>query len=238
MFIAATETTTQQPSGFVQAMVAELLCRSWGMDGWVKWLESLRGLYEERMQAMAAILEAGREHIAISSSLSPSDDDLEIVSKTQRYAFARPDGGMFIWVRVLIASHPAYAAFVARGGTKVKMSSKLWDWVALTQRSLPSPGWLFAGHPSRQDAAAEHFRFCFAAIELAEVRSATERWVKGVDAFWALSAREIENIGQETAETREKEQEETMMAKGQQGGWGGFRGGNGQLDIRFHGLQL
>lgn len=73
-----TETSTQQPSGFVQSIVAELLmgpnsedekaklksgekqALGWKMDGWVRWLEGLRGNYERRMTTMCEILEEGK----------------------------------------------------------------------------------------------------------------------------------------------------------------------------------
>ncbi|PGG98223.1 hypothetical protein AJ79_08932 [Helicocarpus griseus UAMH5409] len=98
-----TETSTQQPSGFVQAMVASLIMgsdqdahsqgqvmtagddgdrRPWKTDGWVRWLEGLRAGYEKRMQVMCTILEEGREVIghsknALSPSISSSSSDGE-----------------------------------------------------------------------------------------------------------------------------------------------------------------
>lgn len=77
-----TEVSTQQPSGFAQSMVAELLIgpghkeayeamrkgkkkdelpsNGWKMDGWIRWLEGLRGNYERRMRVMAEVLEGGK----------------------------------------------------------------------------------------------------------------------------------------------------------------------------------
>lgn len=77
-----TETTTQQPSGFVQSMIAELLLGpdhsgiaanikksgkpglpagdGWKIAGWVRWLEGLRGNYERRMNRMSRILDSGK----------------------------------------------------------------------------------------------------------------------------------------------------------------------------------
>lgn len=83
-----TETSTQQPSGFVQSMIAELILgpdqsglndaksvaktsskggkgglrdgEGWKAAGWVRWLEGLRGNYERRMQKMCKILDAGQ----------------------------------------------------------------------------------------------------------------------------------------------------------------------------------
>lgn len=79
-----TETATQQPSGFVQSMIAELVVgppgkedsdvpgssppahggmkdgRGWDIAGWVRWLEGLRGNYERRMNAMCDVLDSGK----------------------------------------------------------------------------------------------------------------------------------------------------------------------------------
>lgn len=78
-----TETSTQQPSGFVQSMIAELLLGpdhsgiaeamknkngkgglpsgdGWKIGGWVRWLEGLRGNYERRMNHMSRVLDEGR----------------------------------------------------------------------------------------------------------------------------------------------------------------------------------
>ena len=84
-----TQTCTQQPSGFVQAMIAQLVMGSsetpiastpsllpslfggntvnlastqsgWQVAGWVRWLEGLRGNYERRMQTMCRIFEEGK----------------------------------------------------------------------------------------------------------------------------------------------------------------------------------
>ncbi|KAL1619621.1 hypothetical protein SLS54_006558 [Diplodia seriata] len=83
-----TETSTQQPSGFVQSMIAELIMgpqskqdggqggakdgRGWDVSGWVRWLEGLRGNYERRMNAMCDVLDAGKQLVKTGrrSSLS------------------------------------------------------------------------------------------------------------------------------------------------------------------------
>ncbi|KAF7187058.1 Aromatic amino acid aminotransferase C56E4.03 [Pseudocercospora fuligena] len=80
--LRVTETSTQQPSGFVQAMLAELILgpdheglgqkvqkpgkgplrdgEGWKFGGWVRWLEGLRGNYERRMNSMCRILDSGK----------------------------------------------------------------------------------------------------------------------------------------------------------------------------------
>ena len=114
-----TETSTQQPSGFVQAMVAELLMgpqtpndpgrggaadgSGWGFGGWVRWLEGLRGNYERRMNTMAKILHDGRHQVksgrrkSLAGSGDESEDEWAVVEKTQIYDFAWPMGGMSVF---------------------------------------------------------------------------------------------------------------------------------------------
>lgn len=45
--LRASETSTQQPSGFTQVVVGKIL-ENWGMDGWIRWLRGLRAEYRER----------------------------------------------------------------------------------------------------------------------------------------------------------------------------------------------
>ncbi|RAL61701.1 hypothetical protein DID88_002769 [Monilinia fructigena] len=97
------ETTTQQPSGFVQAMIAELVMgpqaasvefskkskseqlafAGWKTDGWVRWLEGLRGSYERRMNRMCKILEEGQYLIKQGTSRNISDSEWAVITKTK-----------------------------------------------------------------------------------------------------------------------------------------------------------
>jgi DNA-binding transcriptional MocR family regulator len=193
-----TETSTQQPSGFVQSMVAQLLCGNWGMDGWVKWLEGLRDAYEERMEGMCAELENGRTVIETRDTRDITDDydDAAVeIRKHVLFSFVKPDGGMFVWVRVHIADHPAFEEYTAKH-SKAEMMEKLWDFVAVEERTLPSPGGIFAPTPEiEKGMACEYFRFCFAAIDYVDVRNATKRFGDGMRKFWKLSVGEIERVG-------------------------------------------
>lgn len=97
-FLRITETSTQQPSGFVQSMIAELVVgppgkedsdapgssppanggmkdgSGWNIGGWVRWLEGLRGNYERRMNAMCDVLDTGKH--ALKSGRRPSLGEL------------------------------------------------------------------------------------------------------------------------------------------------------------------
>lgn len=186
-----TESSTQNPSGFAQAMVVQLLRNIWGMDGWVDWLEGLRAAYEARMKTMCYVLDAYKESTVTLESI---DEDSMIVDKVRMYSFDEPMGGMFVWVHIHIASHPAYNAYIARGHTKRAMMTQLWKYIAEEHICLPCPGWIFGANKEIQEgSSAEFFRFCFAAIEAEEIEEATERFGKGIREFWGLNADEVVN---------------------------------------------
>ncbi|KAK5137743.1 hypothetical protein LTR08_007314 [Meristemomyces frigidus] len=142
-----TETSTQQPSGFVQSLIAELILgpdhtglsapptaskgkgkgglqdgQGWKAAGWVRWLEGLRGNYERRMQKMSAILDAGRFHVKTGrrNSLDDGEDEWSVVEKTQMYSFDWPVGGMFIWLKVHFDTHPLYHHYAKTGSAANK----------------------------------------------------------------------------------------------------------------------
>ncbi|KAJ2894314.1 hypothetical protein MKZ38_007730 [Zalerion maritima] len=132
-FLRITESSTQQPSGFVQSMVASLVLgtqpaaataafnslaaaedkiafEGWDTSGWVRWLAGLRGQYERRMVRMSSILDAGAVMLKQSTPTSLADRDYGVISTTTLLSFRWSRGGMFIWVRVHFESHPLFNA--------------------------------------------------------------------------------------------------------------------------------
>ncbi|PYH90913.1 PLP-dependent transferase [Aspergillus ellipticus CBS 707.79] len=205
--IRITETSTQQPSGFVQAMVAELIVgqqvedsknvssknnkksdKAWEMGGWVRWLEGLREGYERRMQTMCTILEEGKYAIETdeddASSSPAADDESEtawaVLDKTQMYEFSWPTGGMFVWVKLCIETHPLLQKF-----GKERLIQALW--VHLMQKPylcLLGPGTMFSPTDETMDRARSYYRLCFAAMPAEEVAGISQRLVDGFQAFW------------------------------------------------------
>ncbi|KAK4217122.1 pyridoxal phosphate-dependent transferase [Rhypophila decipiens] len=131
-FIGVSESSTQQPSGFVQAMVAELVMgpgqpssdktkshlssllgtttkdQGWKKDGWVRWLSGLRGMYERRMTRMCRIIDSGAYLLKSSTPTSARDADWGVITKTQIFDYHWPRGGMFVWIKVLFETHPLW----------------------------------------------------------------------------------------------------------------------------------
>ncbi|KAL9620264.1 MAG: hypothetical protein Q9160_005163 [Pyrenula sp. 1 TL-2023] len=219
--LRVTETSTQQPSGFVQSMIAELIIgpqsssdggkggakdgSGWDVGGWVRWLEGLRGNYERRMQTMSSILEEGkyaishsaRDTIASSPTNTDSlDSDSEEpflhISKTPMYSFTYPMAGMFLWLHLHLSTHPLSHALPLP-----RLSHAFW--VLLTRPpylSLISPGTVFAPTETiAQEQGWQYFRLCFAAIDEEKLAEKTRSVVSAARAFWEMrNVEEIEEI--------------------------------------------
>ena len=197
-----TETSTQQPSGFVQSMIAELIMgpqasaeikkktkseiaafSGWKTEGWIRWLEGLRGTYERRMHRMCSILEDGRFQLKQGTPVKASESDWAVISKTEMYSFDWPRAGMFVWVHMHFDSHPLYSAV---GGPKLASAI----WVFLTRNPhlvLVSPGQIFSPTPQiAEEKGWQYFRLCFAAVAEEEVDKSSSRFAEGVKAFWLI----------------------------------------------------
>ena len=212
-----TETSTQQPSGFVQSMIAELIMgpqssddggkggskdgSGWKVDGWVRWLEGLRGNYERRMQKMSSILEEGKYAVRSSSRLpvelassfsSDSEDEYQVVSKAKMYDFVYPLAGMFLWMQVYYDTHPLYAKVEHE-----RLARALW--IYMTQKPylvLISPGSIFAPTDEiRAETAWQYFRLCFAAVDDDVVEKYSKSCVAAFEDFWKIKkVSEIDEI--------------------------------------------
>jgi DNA-binding transcriptional MocR family regulator len=210
-----TETSTQQPSGFVQAMIAELIMgppegpkngtggakdgKGWRFDGWVRWLEGLRGEYQRRMETMCSVLTAGKTimksgrrgsigELITDLNLDTVDaDEWSVIEKTTMYDFVRPLGGMFLWLRFDFSTHP-----LIKQVPGPRLSRALWIYLTTEPyKILVGPGQMFA--PSKEVLerdAWECFRLCFAAAESDEIADFSKRFVKGAKGFWRIKDKE------------------------------------------------
>ncbi|KAL4942759.1 hypothetical protein BDV06DRAFT_211581 [Aspergillus oleicola] len=190
------ESTTQAPSGFVQAMVAELILgqqvdtssapqkkgidtKGWQMDGWVRWLEGLRAGYERRMQQMCSGLEEGK-YIALDNVGGNEEDSWEILDKVQMYDFVWPTGGMFVWVKVNYESHP-----LRREYSFERLAKALWmHFIKKPHLCLLGPGTMFSPTDEVKARGYQYFRLCFAAMPADDVVPVTQRLVDGFRTFW------------------------------------------------------
>jgi DNA-binding transcriptional MocR family regulator len=230
-FERITESTTQQPSGFVQSLISELVLGSspqnqlaksafsrlfsssspslfsrgdpksftgWDTSGFIRWLAGLRGAYERRMARMCRILDSGATLISTtplrpssSSPWSPMN-----VTKTQLYTYSWPRGGMFIWLRAHLETHPLWLVpcpnpkFPVLDGPT--LSNALMVWLTTKPfRVLVATGSMFSANEEiRKEEGWAYYRICFAAEAEENIDRAAERFVEGVKAFW-----EVRDVG-------------------------------------------
>jgi DNA-binding transcriptional MocR family regulator len=199
--LRVTEVATQQPSGFVQSIVAEHLIgpydshdggrgggkdgRGWAVEGWVRWLAGLRGAYERRMQMMCRILEDGK-YMLMSKSLGgeghATTEPWSVIDKVQMYNFVWPRGGMFVWIKIHLSTHPLHGKI-----EPFELSQALW--LHLTTKPylvLVAPGTIFSPTPEIAERRGFMFyRLCYAAVGDDEVEAASNRFVEGVNSFWS-----------------------------------------------------
>jgi DNA-binding transcriptional MocR family regulator len=203
-----TEVSTQQPSGFVQSMIAELVMgpqsstdpgkggaadgSGWKADGFVRWLEGLRGNYERRMSTMCDVLNANKHLVKAGrrrslTEVAEDEDEWAVVEKTPIYDFVRPLGGMFVWVRFDFTSHPLRKQVAAS-----RLSKALWVfWTTKPYLCLVAPGGMFASTPEIRDADSYNcFRVCFAACPDDQVEDISKRLADGAQAFWRIKNKE------------------------------------------------
>ena len=85
-----TDSSTQHPHGFGQALIAEMLGpQGWGFDGYFKWIDSLCADYQRRRDLFMDVF--NRE------------------MKGKPYASVdKPSAGMFMWIDVAFHLHPRY----------------------------------------------------------------------------------------------------------------------------------
>jgi DNA-binding transcriptional MocR family regulator len=111
-----TESSTQEPSGFVQSMIAELLIgpdhkakgkaafNGWDISGWIRWLEGLRGEYERRMNTFCDVLdEECASAVQISQEKSApvtTDYDWTMTRNTVESTVSGPRYGGTISIRI------------------------------------------------------------------------------------------------------------------------------------------
>ncbi|KAK2748512.1 hypothetical protein FQN57_000645 [Myotisia sp. PD_48] len=195
------ETSTQNPSGFVQVMVAGLIMgdqnssshpkavnSAWKVDGWVRWLEGLRGNYEERMKSMCSVLEQGKYGIVhgditpVKSNEHDVLDEWEVVDKIQMFDFTWPRAGMFVWLKICLQSHP-----LASQVEMEKLSQALWKYLTTKPYlCLVAPGQMFGPTQEIKQRGSMYMRLCFAPMSEEDVSVSSHNLVEGFGSFWQI----------------------------------------------------
>ncbi|KAI5461230.1 pyridoxal phosphate-dependent transferase [Mariannaea sp. PMI_226] len=216
-----TEATTQQPSGFVQSLIAELIrgpqpsatinafnslpllekatFSGWQLDGWVRWLAGLRGEYERRMTLMCSILEENTYQLKHSTPNRQADAEWGVITKTRLLTFDWPRGGMFIWAQVHFENHPLYKSkgvdIPLIDGPTLAGAFLIFTTHA-PQLVLGSPGTIFSAEPGiRADRGWRYVRLCFAAESDENIEAGSRRYANALQKFWRIKdVSEIEKL--------------------------------------------
>jgi len=88
--IELTDNSTQQPAGFGQLFLTELLGEEgWTLSGFAQWVKSLSEEYERRRDFLLDLFETQ-------------------IASTGYASVSKPQAGMFVWVKINLESHPRY----------------------------------------------------------------------------------------------------------------------------------
>ncbi|PSR94337.1 aromatic amino acid aminotransferase [Coniella lustricola] len=231
------EVSTQQPSGFVQSVISELIMgqqpaaattgwlslrsnkertvyTGWQTDGWVRWLAGLRGEYERRMARMCRILDDGSVYIKQGTPRAAQDADVCVLTKTQLYDYNWPRGGMFVWVRIFLQNHPLYGVAHSDGRTLVEGGALAMGLLIFLTRApfsvVISPGLMFSSTDEvKRTVGWQYFRLCFAAETEENIDLYSERFAKGVRKFWGMKdVKELEDLTRDLDAAADKLDEE------------------------------
>ncbi|KAF8313877.1 PLP-dependent transferase [Clavulina sp. PMI_390] len=166
----ATETSTQAPSGFSQALVTQLLTKQWKYKGYIRWLRGIRAQYTIRRDTMVDAIrvafdlqeEYGDSAFGkmLGASEPGSGDAVRVFvarSKNQHLtneqkkavllSYVAPTAGMFIWFKVHLYNHPLFNAHAPAPTTPAEtLEYKLWEDLSLGG-ILMCPGWVFGTSP-------------------------------------------------------------------------------------------
>ncbi|KAG0075206.1 hypothetical protein BGZ93_007099 [Podila epicladia] len=166
------EVTIQQPSGFSQGLLAEMLVNHWGQEGYRRYLtENVRTEYLYRSRHLQA---AFKKHV------------------NGKYAsFIEPSAGMFLWIKVHLEEHPRYGK-VKDNVLMLELFNKCVEY-----NVLMVPGWQFSCKPkptdidpsdllgSWYDEAATYMRATFAYATFDQMEEAITRYGEALKAVFA-----------------------------------------------------
>ncbi|KAH7105132.1 PLP-dependent transferase [Auriculariales sp. MPI-PUGE-AT-0066] len=170
------ESSVQRPSGFAQALVAQLLVKQWGMDNWVRWLHGLQVQYTARRDAVVDALLDGFNHTYGYSDASYVVQGLPLYTCFAHPKLARkiaggkqigrlcsfhpPSSGMFVWVTVYFGALPPAVPDPEAPEEPYEHEQRLW--VRMIKAGvMVAPGSFFASSPEVPRADEGHYRIAF-----------------------------------------------------------------------------
>ncbi|KII84829.1 hypothetical protein PLICRDRAFT_167201 [Plicaturopsis crispa FD-325 SS-3] len=197
--LRATEVTTQTPSGWSQAILAELLS-AWGQSGYLTWLRNLRDSYAIRRDWMCDLL---AERFDLENSPVPTEGVLAFAKghgsradRKQLFSFVQPKAGMFLWLKLNLIGNPEYERLRAAAGPNVEAQWNEAFWMQMIEaKVLLTPGSYYTPwegrDPSpnrRKEEGVTYFRLTFAFESHEEMRLGIDRMARTFELSWNLVA--------------------------------------------------
>lgn len=185
--LRGTEVQNQQPSGFSQVILGEMLGR-WGTEGYLQWCAGLCEQYRVRRDWMLH---------ALDTEFALTRDGQKMVATVAGrniLSFTPPIGGMFIWCTVHYDQHPGYAAFVGDGPDRTQREHEfeIAFWKKLVDaRVLVTPGWYFMpfegpGVPSSNaEPGKGYFRLAYSYESKEDMVEGVRRLASVMKSEWA-----------------------------------------------------
>ncbi|CAL1700165.1 unnamed protein product [Somion occarium] len=175
------ETTTQAPCGFGQSLITQLL-KSWGYEGYTRWLHGLAVQYTGRRDY---IIDCFAEEFHLRSSIGTTGiwnglEVYDLYAKPKRNAsglekfdfgpklisFVPPTSGMFIWLKINFRTHPSF-----KEGDEEPLETQLF--IKLAEGGvLVAPGWFFAATDNVLDSGEGHVRISFSNVDFDALKKA------------------------------------------------------------------
>ncbi|KAL1743962.1 pyridoxal phosphate-dependent transferase [Schizophyllum fasciatum] len=197
--LRATEAMTQNPSGWSQAIVTELLS-TWGDDGYLTWVKHLRDTYVAKRNWMCGFLDKYFDVDWSSPSAHGFPVYLKQASKHNQgpviFRFVPPRAGMFVWLTIPLAPNAHYQRIVesskAEGSTQspeAKWMVEVWEKLA-EARVLLVPGtyytpWQGAEKAKESDTPGlAFFRLSFSLMKKDDMDEAIKRVDQVFRAEW------------------------------------------------------
>ncbi|KAJ1969733.1 hypothetical protein IWQ62_000435 [Dispira parvispora] len=143
------ETTIQQPAGFSQAAITELLTNVWGHQGWIRFLKQLQFDYYHRRNIYVDMLQKHLEGMV---------------------EYIIPNAGMFVWLKLLLPSH----RLMPKNPDQSIMEELFHAFVEA--KVVVMPGFYFVGDRGNKASGQQPFlRTAFSCTDVKDFEPAVER---------------------------------------------------------------
>lgn len=164
------ELSTQAPGGLAQTLVTELLVNTWGIPGYIRWLQGLRAQYTARRDTF---VDAITEEFNWSVSEGKGEYEGANVyhgslkehgpNGRALISFVPPTSGMFCWIRVHFSGLPPPVTIPGSEEGTGTHEGQFWARI-MEEGLLILPGWMFRGEserPAVDPNAIGHYRVSY-----------------------------------------------------------------------------